>query len=659
VKARVVIGAVVLLNVAGLVASYWLVSLPQREAVEAAVHAPQGAGGANLSIGWVLTGAVLAWCRPRNALGWLLLGAGSCGVLSTLTSLYGAYGVVLGDPDWPVARWSAWLGSGIWLPGALSLASVLIALYPAGRLPGPTWRWPLWVSVAGIAMVTAGFLLSSSSYDDVAPGPSPLSVTAPAWFSAAYGVLMAVLFLGGTLTIWVMSGVRLARAQSPERQQLAWLLAVVVLSVALFAVDPPMPQPLSWIVVSLIPAAVAVGVLRYELLGIELVVRRGLVYGALTAAVVSSYLLATLAASLGLGHGPIPAVVAAALVAVGLAPLRERLQRVVDRLVYGEGRDPMRAVTRLGDRVAGGSESDLLSAVLACVTSAVRAPGASVVVADGPPKSLGIAAPGLDLPLTVSGQAVGILQVAPRASGETYSAGDRRLLAALAPLVAVVVRALDLAEELEDQRDRVLAAARTERDRLRRDLHDGLGPSLSGVGLSLRAVDDALRCGDQLTARRLNNRTFDEVRMAVGEVRRILDDLRPGALAEDGLAGAVRRHAAIAVTGCPVQVTVCQDLPKLHPAVETAAFRITQEALTNATRHAQASSVRVAIDADRDTLRVHIDDDGKGCQPGVENGSGIGLKSMRQRAEALGGTLSLHSAPGGTSVTATLPLQPT
>jgi signal transduction histidine kinase len=453
--------------------------------------------------------------------------------------------------------------------------------------------------------------------------------------------------------------VRLARAQSPERQQLAWLLAVVVFSVVLFAVDPAMPQLLSWMVVSLVPAAVAVGVLRYDLLGIDLVLRRGLVYGALTAAVLSIYLLATLAASLGLGQGLLPGVVAAALVAVGLAPLRERLQRVVDRLVYGERRDPMRAITRLGDKVAGSSEPDLLSAVLACVTSAVRAPGASVVVADESRKSLGAAAPGLDLPLTVSGQAVGILQVAARASGETYTAGDRRLLAALAPLVAVVVRALDLAEELEDQRDRVLAATRNERDRLRRDLHDGLGPSLSGVGLSLRAVDDALRCGDQFTARRLNNRTVDEVRMAVGEVRRILDDLRPGALTVDGLAGAVRRHAAVAATSCPVQVTVCQDLPDLHPALETAAFRITQEALTNATTHAQASNVRVAIDADRDTLRVRIDDDGRGWQPNVDNGSGIGLMSMRQRAEALGGTLSLHSAPDGTTVTATLPLQPT
>jgi signal transduction histidine kinase len=147
--------------------------------------------------------------------------------------------------------------------------------------------------------------------------------------------------------------------------------------------------------------------------------------------------------------------------------------------------------------------------------------------------------------------------------------------------------------------------------------------------------------------------------LAVGEVRRILDDLRPGPLAEGGLAEAVRRHATIAATGCPVEITVCHDMPELQPALEAAAFRITQEALTNATRHAQASLVRVAIDADHDTLRVRVHDDGRGCQPTVEAGNGIGLMSMRLRAEAVGGTLSMQSAPGGTTVTARLPLQPT
>jgi signal transduction histidine kinase len=317
----------------------------------------------------------------------------------------------------------------------------------------------------------------------------------------------------------------------------------------------------------LIPVAVAVGVLRYGLLGIETVLRRGLVYGLLTAVVVAVYLAVTAVAGTQLDRGPLPGVVAAALVAVGLTPLRERLQVAVDRLVYGDRRDPMRAVTRLGDRVAAAGESDLLPVVLATVTDAVRAPGASLVGADGTV----LAACGSHtpegtaevVPLRVGGRELGVLQVATRGPGEPYSDGDRRLLAALAPQVAVVVRALELAEALEAERDRVVAATRQERQRLRRDLHDGLGPSLSGVGLGLQALQDARAADDQATADQLLARIRAEVTTAVGEVRRILDDLRPAVLDATRLPAAIRRHAAAVSTG-PIEVSVdAADLPTL------------------------------------------------------------------------------------------------
>jgi len=193
------------------------------------------------------------------------------------------------------------------------------------------------------------------------------------------------------------------------------------------------------------------------------------------------------------------------LVAVALTPLRDRLQNAVDRLVYGERRDPLRAVTRLGDQVAA-DEPDLLSSVLQVITKAVRAPGATVIAPDGRPiAELGSAAPGSAFPLLVGGVNVGTLNVAVRAPGESYTKGDHRLLAAFVPQVAVVVRALDLAETLESERDRVVAATRTERDRLRRDLHDGLGPSLVGIRLGLLAMQDAAAVGDAATATDLLN----------------------------------------------------------------------------------------------------------------------------------------------------------
>ena len=168
-----------------------------------------------------------------------------------------------------------------------------------------------------------------------------------------------------------MSVVRLFRSRPPERQQLAWLLLIVV---PMFSTGliPGQPEWLLTLELYLIPVAVGVGVFRYNLLGIEVVLRRGLVYGSLTAVVVAAYPAVSVIAGTQLRGAPLPGVVAAALVAVALTPLRDRLQNAVDRLVYGERRDQLRAVTRLGDQVAA-DEPDLLSSVLQVITKAVRA----------------------------------------------------------------------------------------------------------------------------------------------------------------------------------------------------------------------------------------------------------------------------------------------
>jgi signal transduction histidine kinase len=217
-------------------------------------------------------------------------------------------------------------------------------------------------------------------------------------------------------------------------------------------------------------------------------------------------------------------------------------------------------------------------------------------------------------------------------------------------------RSLELAEALEAERDRVVAVTRQKRDRLRRDLHDGLGPSLSGVGLGLQALQDAQAADDQATAGQLLARIREEVATAVGEVRRILDDLRPAVLDRTRLPDAIRRHAA-AVSSGPIEVSVdaAPDLPTLPEAVETAAYRITQEALTNVVRHAGAHHAHITLDASAAVLTVTVTDDGHGINSATAGG--LGLTSMRQRAQALRGTLRVDSSDHGTTVVATLPLQ--
>lgn len=599
-------------------------------------------------IAWTVTGAVLLWLRPRNAVGALILFVGVFQAVSQGAADYGMYGVGIADPQWPAARWVAFFGAPLWIPGLLPLISVLPAIYPDGRLPGPRWRLPATAAALGIGLMT---IAMTGGYNDVAPGPPPVKIPHFLPAEVVFTVAMAVSLLGGTVAIWVMSVVRLVHARSPERQQLAWLL---------FAVFPVFLVGFFWLqwpaFAVAVPVAIAIGVLRYRLFGIEVVLRRGLVYAVLTATVIGVYLVVTAIAGSRLDHGPLPGVVAAALVAVGLTPLRERVQRGVDRLVYGDRGDPMRAVTRFGDTVqAAGEQEDLLPTVLMTVRTAVRAPGASVLSPEGRlVAAQGSQADGIPLPLQVSGRQIGTLQIAARRPGEPYTDGDRRLLAALAPQVAVVVRALELAEALEAERDRVVAATRTERDRLRRDLHDGLGPSLSGVSLGLQALDTALAGGDQPTAADLLARVRAETSTAVVEVRRILEDLRPTVLDETGLAGALSRHAEMVAAGVPITVDVSGTLPALPANVETAAYRIAQEALTNVIKHAGAGQACLVLAAEDHSLRVEVSDDGHGFAS--NRSSGVGLASMQHRAESLGGSLAVETGSRGTTVVALLPL---
>jgi len=211
------------------------------------------------------------------------------------------------------------------------------------------------------------------------------------------------------------------------------------------------------------------------------------------------------------------------------------------------------------------------------------------------------------VPLEFAGRRVGVLHVAAPSAEEGYGMAERRLLVALAAQLAVVVRAVELGVALEASRDRVVEAARAERDRLRRDLHDGLGPSLTGMGLGLQAVADLV--DGPPPAVTLVERIRAEVTTAVSEIRRIIDDLRPSVLDTAGLAAAVSRHAEVVSAALPVLVDTTGLPATLPPAVETAAYRIATEALTNVARHSGAQRAQVALTAVDGTLRVTVTDD--------------------------------------------------
>jgi signal transduction histidine kinase len=242
------------------------------------------------------------------------------------------------------------------------------------------------------------------------------------------------------------------------------------------------------------------------------------------------------------------------------------------------------------------------------------------------------------------------------------SAADTALLQDLARHAAVTVRSGQLAAELQESRSRIVTAREEERRRLRRDLHDELAPTLAGLGLVAASVDRLIPV-DPEQAQQAARRLHTAIRQATGDIRRLAHDLRPPALDELGLVEALRERVAQLneATASPrLSIEVSGRLAALPAAVEVAAYRIVHEALMNVIRHAGARScvVRLAsLDAEH-VLEVEVRDDGVGV-PREQQPAGIGCRSMRERAEELGGDCRierLDAALGGTRVLARLPL---
>jgi signal transduction histidine kinase len=355
-------------------------------------------------------------------------------------------------------------------------------------------------------------------------------------------------------------------------------------------------------------------------------------------------------------------VAAAVVIALGLSPARALVQRAIDHLLYGGSRDPYAVITDLGRQLSAAIAPDeMLPIIVRTVAAGLRLPYAAVTLAgeDLPASMYGEPSAGLvDLPLRHAGQEVGRLTIGLRDGQRRLDPADERLLHDFARHAGAAADGVRLTRDLRRSRDRVLTAREEERHRIRRDLHDGLGPTLAGVALGLGAARRAV--GESGPADLLG-RLESEVLGGLDEVRRMVADLRPAGLADLGLVAALRRHAEMlsARTGGTLTITVTapENLPPLIPAVEVAAYRIALEALTNVARHAGARACEVDVAARGDLLRLAVRDDGVGIER-ERPGRGIGLRSMAERAAELGGTCEIGPADGGgTLVLATLRLE--
>lgn len=471
---------------------------------------------------------------------------------------------------------------------------------------------------------------------------------------------LSVLAVSAALTSLV---VRVRRSTGVQRQQLKWVLLGLLITVAVFVAGLLTPQPTGQVIAALavlpIPVACGVAVLRYRLWDVDVVLSRSLAYGVLSAAVVASYVIVVglLGGVLGAGAGA--PLVATVVVALLVLPLHGRLQRMVNHLVHGEGEDPYTALTHLGDRLEATTDptevaDQLLPEVVARAARLLRSPYAAIELADGESVEHGNRPAELTrVPLEYGGTSVGALLLGAR---EGQSSSERRRLDELARQAAVAVHALLLARDVRRSRQLAVSVREEERRRLRRDLHDGMGPALAALALQAETARDLVPC-DPAAAIALLDRLVPRLNEAVADVRTLVHDLRPPTLDELGLAGALRELAArFAAPHREVRVEV-GELGQLSAAVDVAAYRIVAEAVANAVRHANPQTVTVAVHRNGKCLQVEVTDDGCGIDPAAPRG--IGLTSLRERSEELGGQCTVTPRPGshGTEVSATLPLE--
>jgi signal transduction histidine kinase len=419
------------------------------------------------------------------------------------------------------------------------------------------------------------------------------------------------------------------------------------------------------------PISFCIAILRYRLWDIDLIINRTLVYGTLTVSIITLYILVVV----GLGalfqvQGNLAiSLLATGLVAVLFQPLRGRLQHTVNRLMYGERDDPYRVLTRLGSRLEATLAAEaVLPTIVEMVALALKLPYAAIALKEEdtftPAASFGTSREGWDLvrlPLVAQHELVGELVLAQRAPGEAFTPADRRLLEDLSRQIGVAVQAVRLSADLkrltvdlQRSREQLVTAREEERRRLRRDLHDGLGPQLASLTLKLETARNRL-AQDPLAQTLLSDLTA-RTQATVADIRRLIYALRPPALDELGLVSSLHELTLQSADQVAMHLDSPVGMPELSAAVEVAIYRITQEAQTNVVRHAAAHRCDIRLDLDEPAgwLSLAIEDDGCGLSP--SRGMGVGLVSMRERAEELGGTCTIEPIEsGGTRVLARLP----
>ncbi len=638
-------------------------------------------------LAFAILGFLIFVYQPHNRIGWLCLITGFSLHADSATDLYIQCGLTgtITAAGMPYAAWLLYATGGA---AIIPLQVLLPMMFPTGRFLSYRWRWVTIIGIvislgAAAALGLMPDLSQDNGFETRFPVTNPFGVTnLPDWWfpffrTISVGLVLLLILLGLISMI-----VRFRRAAGDERQQIKWLVCYLAtgIGIQIFLLEIPATffYPQLWdtvwyaIVLPLvfvgIPIVMGIAIFKYRLYAIDLVINRTLVYGGLTLVVVLIYTLTVGGLSLmfqSAGSLPI-SLIATALIAIAFQPAREYLQRSINRLMFGQRDDPYAVLSHLSQQLQTTAvPTETLTSIVETIAGTLKLPYAAIELLEQT-EQIGQATVGepvaevVELPLRYQNETVGRLLVSPRAPGETFTAKEQKLLADIAAQTGSVASATRLTLALQRSRERLVLAREEERRRIRRDLHDGLGPTLASQTLKLDAILDLLTADPDAAGQHVKQ-LKQQTQQMVADIRRLVYELRPPALDELGLLEALRAHVAqmgglngqlhIAIEAAP------EPLPPLPAAIEVAAYRIALEGVTNVIRHAQAKQCRVrfAITPGQPLpgLVITITDDGRGLPPGFR--SGVGLTSMRERAEELGGTCMVGAGQnGGTQVRAML-----
>ncbi|MFI6479817.1 histidine kinase [Nonomuraea sp. NPDC050663] len=597
-------------------------------------------------------GAFLITYRPRLVVAWIMWTGGLVWALYSL-ALCASNWIHLTEPGHAAYVPLAWLSVWAWVYPVTAFSGFLPLLFPDGRLPSRRWRpvwWGLVALCAGHSTLMA--LMPDPEKEILLPLDNPVGVEALGglpWLAETHiGWVMVPLYSLAVLSL----AFRYRAAGREVRGQIVWFVGTMAAFMAfwvarvVFASDPGdvVLVAIQLLLLAGAPISIVAAVVRRGFYGIRVALNRTMVYVSLAGVLaIANTVMIWAGDRLAGGYGPVAGLAATLAVGAVAHPLRLRLQGSVDR-VFGVERDPYREADRLS-RTSQQAESpdEALASAIRLLRWSTNARGVAVEVGDERYADGRIGPRPRSLPLSWQGESAGTLLVSGGVAAGVGAGRER--LAVMAKHLAELAHAVRLAEDLRRSRERIRVTREQERRRLARELHDGLGPALTGVVMMLDAARHAPAPG-------LLERAQEELRGAVVSVRSLVAGLRPPVLDDLGLEGALREAADVPGLEVDLEVADAGDLP---PQVELAAYRIVLEALTNVRRHAGATRAVVRLSRQDGVLRVRVDDDGAGVSPSAA--PGIGLTSMRERATEVGGAWTVQPRPGGgTSVEALLPL---